>query len=183
MGVKRSRRDSVSPPGASSTPNSREQSADVKIVHLGSDSAPACAAVVMKCSLPPHEPLAFASFDEFDIHYQKTHVNRCSECHKNFPDDRFLLLHIAEYHDPIVAAKRDQGEKTVGPMSPCLFSLVLPVSWTWHSPMRTSAADASGTGMSTARLQAAELTARSMHVSCQPVIVFVVHLRTGAYTA
>jgi hypothetical protein len=47
-------------------------------------------------------------------HYQKTHMNRCSECQKNFPDEHFLHLHIAENHDPINASKRDKGEKTVG---------------------------------------------------------------------
>ena len=117
MGVKRSHRDSVSSSEDPSTPYSREQSADVKIVHLDADAAISDHPAVMRCSLPPHEPLTFASFEEYDVHHQKTHVNRCSECHKNFPDEHFLLLHIAEYHDPIIAAKRDQGEKTVGGLS------------------------------------------------------------------
>ncbi|KAF2715410.1 hypothetical protein K504DRAFT_457581 [Pleomassaria siparia CBS 279.74] len=65
----------------------------------------------MKCSLPPHQPLTFSSFDEYDVHYQKTHVNRCQECRKNFPDDHFLHLHITENHDPISAMKRERGEK------------------------------------------------------------------------
>lgn len=48
------------------------------------------------------------------MHYQKVHAHRCSGCHKNFPDEHFLDLHIAENHDPIKAALRDKGEKTVG---------------------------------------------------------------------
>ncbi|KAF2259911.1 hypothetical protein CC78DRAFT_536750 [Lojkania enalia] len=72
----------------------------------------------MKCSLPPHQPLAFASFDEYDVHYQKTHMNRCQECSKNFPSEHFLHLHIAENHDPINAAKRDRGEKTYACLHP-----------------------------------------------------------------
>jgi hypothetical protein len=92
---------------------------DVKIVHLDAGSALSEQPAVMKCSLPPHGPLTFASFEEYDVHYQKTHMNRCSECTKNFPDEHFLHLHIAENHDPISAAKRDQGEKTVGNSS-CL---------------------------------------------------------------
>jgi hypothetical protein len=113
MGIKRSRRASVSSED-SSTPYSREQSADIKFVHLDSESAVSNQPAVMRCSLPPHEPLAFDSFEAYDVHYQKTHMNRCSECQKNFPDEHFLHLHIAENHDPINAAKRDKGEKTVG---------------------------------------------------------------------
>ncbi|KAF2740748.1 hypothetical protein EJ04DRAFT_507764 [Polyplosphaeria fusca] len=66
----------------------------------------------MKCSLPPHGVLTFDSFDDFEVHYQKTHLNRCTECANNFPDHHYLSLHISENHDPIVAAKRDGGEKT-----------------------------------------------------------------------
>jgi hypothetical protein len=113
MGTKRSRQDSVSSED-SSTPFSREQSADVKVAHLDTESAVSDHPIVMRCSLPPHEPLAFDSFDAYDVHYQKTHMNRCSECQKNFPDEHFLHLHIAENHDPINASKRDKGEKTVG---------------------------------------------------------------------
>jgi hypothetical protein len=113
--MKRSHRDSSS--SERSTPFSRDTSVDIKIVHLDADSALADEPAVMKCSLPPHEPLTFASIEEHDVHYQKTHVNRCSECQKNFPDEHFLHLHIAEYHDPINAAKRDKGERTVGHVS------------------------------------------------------------------
>jgi hypothetical protein len=96
------------------SPISREHPVDVKIVHLDAESAISDHPAVMKCSLPPHGPLTFASFEEYDVHYQKMHLHRCSECHKNFPDEHFLHLHITENHDPISAAKRDQGEKTVG---------------------------------------------------------------------
>lgn len=87
---------------------------DIKIVHLDADSAVSDKPAVMRCSLPPHEALAFASFEEYDVHYRKTHMNRCSECQKNFPDEHFLHLHIAEHHDPISATKRERGEQTVG---------------------------------------------------------------------
>lgn len=114
MGIKRSRGDSVSSSDDTSTPYSREQSVDIKIVHLDADSAVSDKPAVMRCSLPPHEALAFASFEEYDVHYRKTHMNRCSECQKNFPDEHFLHLHIAEHHDPISATKRERGEQTVG---------------------------------------------------------------------
>ncbi|XPS75543.1 hypothetical protein M3J07_007618 [Ascochyta lentis] len=72
----------------------------------------------MKCLLPPHDPLAFASIQEFDVHYHKTHMNRCSECYKNFPDEHILHLHITENHDPFSAAKRDRGEQTYACLVP-----------------------------------------------------------------
>ena len=69
---------------------------------------------VMKCSLPPHpETLSFPTFEEFEIHYAKAHAHRCPECHKNFPTEHFLGLHIEENHDPLIDARRAKGEKTV----------------------------------------------------------------------
>lgn len=114
MALKRSHRDSLSSAEDPTSPFSREQSVHVKLVHLDADSAVSEQPAVMKCLLPPHEPLAFASFQEYDVHYQKTHMNRCSECQKNFPDHHILHLHIAENHDPFNAAKRERGEQTVG---------------------------------------------------------------------
>lgn len=66
----------------------------------------------MRCSLPPHKPLSFSTYEDYETHYQKDHTNRCIECGKNLPTGHFLELHIAENHDPIVASKRDAGEKT-----------------------------------------------------------------------
>ena len=114
MAVKRSRRDSLSSSEDPSSPFSREQSVDVKLVHLDTDSVLSEQPAIMKCLLPPHEPLTFTSFEGYDVHYQKTHMNRCSECQKNFPDEHILHLHIAENHDPFNAAKRERGEQTVG---------------------------------------------------------------------
>ena len=114
MGVKRARQNSVSSSEDPSTPYSREQSVDVKIVHLDAESAISDKPAIMRCSLPPHQPLAFDSIEDYEVHYHKTHVNRCSDCQNNFPDEHFLHLHIAENHDPISAARRERGEKTVG---------------------------------------------------------------------
>ena len=118
MARKRSREDSLSSSETPSTSFSRSQSVEVKLVQLDTDSALRDHPAVMKCSLPPHGPLSFASFEDYDVHYQKTHMNRCSDCHRNFPDQHLLGLHIAENHDPISAAKRDRGEKTVGELFP-----------------------------------------------------------------
>ncbi|KXL47313.1 hypothetical protein M433DRAFT_152895 [Acidomyces richmondensis BFW] len=65
----------------------------------------------MRCTLPPHKILTFASVSDYETHYQKEHTNRCLECQRNFPTAHFLDLHIAENHDPLVAALRDKKEK------------------------------------------------------------------------
>lgn len=69
---------------------------------------------VMHCSLPPHrETLSFTSYEDYEVHYLQNHVNRCSECSKNFPVGHLLNVHIEENHDPLIAARRARGEKTV----------------------------------------------------------------------
>ncbi|RMY07450.1 hypothetical protein D0868_05344 [Hortaea werneckii] len=67
---------------------------------------------VMQCHLPPHKPLSFQGYDEYEAHYQQAHTNRCMDCKGNFPSTHLLELHLAENHDPIIAARREKGEKT-----------------------------------------------------------------------
>lgn len=70
---------------------------------------------VMRCSLPPHkETISFASHEEYEVHNAQVHVNRCSECGKNFPTAHFLGLHIEENHDPLNEARKERGEKIYG---------------------------------------------------------------------
>jgi len=69
---------------------------------------------VITCSLPPHsETIPFYSYNEYEVHYKQNHYNRCFGCHKNLPTEHFLMLHIAENHDPLNQAKRGRGEKIV----------------------------------------------------------------------
>ncbi|KAL2067995.1 hypothetical protein VTL71DRAFT_16093 [Oculimacula yallundae] len=83
-----------------------------KFLQLGPESGEV-PATEMRCSLPPHRgTLTFASFEEYDVHYAKTHTNRCLECRKNFPTEHFLNLHIEENHDAMISVLKERGEKT-----------------------------------------------------------------------
>ncbi|EPS34392.1 hypothetical protein PDE_09356 [Penicillium oxalicum 114-2] len=98
-----------SSPSASSTSTAQLPHDRSKILHR--DTVPSVE--VMHCTLPPHrETVSFASYEDYEVHYQQAHVNRCSQCSKNFPTTHFLNLHIEENHDPLAAAKRARGDKT-----------------------------------------------------------------------
>ncbi|KAK6007276.1 hypothetical protein QM012_006284 [Aureobasidium pullulans] len=66
----------------------------------------------MTCALPPHQPMLFATYNDYEVHYNSNHMFRCLECTKNFPTEHFLSLHIAESHDPLNRVRQDRGEKT-----------------------------------------------------------------------
>ncbi|KAG9247101.1 hypothetical protein BJ878DRAFT_477695 [Calycina marina] len=85
-----------------------------KILHLDAASGVQTKPVTqMLCSLAGHrQTLSFATYEEYEVHYNKAHVNRCLECRKNFPSEHFLSLHIEETHDALVAVKRERGDKT-----------------------------------------------------------------------
>lgn len=83
---------------------------ETKVIHL--DPAMDNKAEVMRCSLPGHRPsLPFYSFEEYDLHYTKSHLNRCTACRCNFPTSHLLSLHQTEFHDPFVSVLRERGEK------------------------------------------------------------------------
>lgn len=68
----------------------------------------------MSCLLH-RERMDFPTYDAYEAHYSKEHLNRCIECRRNFPSPLYLSLHGDEWHDPFVAVKRDKGEHTVSP--------------------------------------------------------------------
>lgn len=88
-----------------------------KITALDFESGEAVRTAQMHCSLPPHrDAISFTSYEEYEVHYNKVHVNRCAECRKNFPTNHFLNLHIEECHDPLISVRRERGDKTVSPL-------------------------------------------------------------------
>lgn len=115
---KRSREDSISSSAIDASPNTHLSSrppsveAAVHTPKYASLDTTEPTASTMRCFLPPHQTLTFSTYDEYESHYQQAHANRCTDCKKNLPSSHFLDLHIAENHDPIVASKRDKGEKT-----------------------------------------------------------------------
>ena len=106
--VKRVRQESVSSPDSSASPAGGIELPSKYASLEPEERQPAA----MRCLLPPHKAMSFTTYDEYESHYNQAHAHRCRECHKNFPTEHFLDLHIAENHDPIVATKRDAGEKT-----------------------------------------------------------------------
>ncbi|KAK4575053.1 hypothetical protein LTR86_000905 [Recurvomyces mirabilis] len=109
--AKRERHESVSSPDSSASPAGGIElpSHALKYASLEPEERQSAA---MRCLLPPHKPLSFGTYEEYESHYNQAHTHRCRDCHKNFPTEHFLDLHIAENHDPITATKKDAGEKT-----------------------------------------------------------------------
>ncbi|KAH9989897.1 hypothetical protein BJV74DRAFT_837498 [Russula compacta] len=84
------------------------------------------------CSLPPtchppNRPTALSDSHALEAHYATHHAHVCSSqgCSCVFPDARLLELHITECHDPLVAVRRERGEKTFAcflPSCPRMFA-------------------------------------------------------------
>ncbi|KAL6232146.1 hypothetical protein BDW75DRAFT_25746 [Aspergillus navahoensis] len=106
-------RSRSSTPDSTSSSSSSDSAQIPRKFHLPQSSSNPPVEEVMRCSLPPHrERVSFSSYDDYEVHYQQAHVNRCTQCGRNFPTGLFLNLHIEENHDSLVAVRRDRGEKT-----------------------------------------------------------------------
>ncbi|THU93890.1 hypothetical protein K435DRAFT_669403 [Dendrothele bispora CBS 962.96] len=71
------------------------------------------------CSLPPtcnHNPTPIANTKDLEIHYANYHAHVCEEpgCRCVFPEAKLLELHQTECHDPLVAVRKERGEKIFG---------------------------------------------------------------------
>ncbi|KAI0005712.1 hypothetical protein F4779DRAFT_597827 [Xylariaceae sp. FL0662B] len=84
-----------------------------KITELDESAVDTSTSIAMRCSLPPHrDAMSFKTYGDYEVHYNKTHTNRCVECKKNFPSEHLLGVHIEECHDVFAAVRRERGEHT-----------------------------------------------------------------------
>ncbi len=121
-GIGSSRTDDTYCDGPLQTDSAEEQRHTSKYAQVESSASRGIQLEVMWCNLPPHQAVSFSSFAEYEVHYQKHHVSRCSACQRNFPSDHYLGLHIAENHDPLNEARREKGERTVSVLGPSVKS-------------------------------------------------------------
>lgn len=63
------------------------------------------------CSIPPCM-LQFENYLEYELHCITFHIHECHECHKRFPTNQFLEIHIDENHNPFWKIARDKGENS-----------------------------------------------------------------------
>jgi len=83
----------VSRPSGKRDENIEERNGLSKLVRVNS----ALQQTVIACSEKPLcQSRPFNTYEEYEVHYHQTHINRCIECKKNFPSERFLHLHIQE---------------------------------------------------------------------------------------
>jgi len=101
--------DNLDPDSPFDSPDA--DSGPVKIVHLGQEASPQAEAV--RCSLPGHIELSFSSYEEYESHYNQSHLWKCSVCGRNFPSEHYLGLHIEENHDSMAKVRMERGEKIV----------------------------------------------------------------------
>lgn len=85
-----------------------------KFVGLDTDDSHPDSTSDIKCSLPGHGPgLRFATYQDYESHYNKAHGNRCLDCRKNFPSSHILTLHIREFHDALTELRKEKGDHIV----------------------------------------------------------------------
>lgn len=61
------------------------------------------------CSIPPCIE-QFESYLDYELHCITVHNHECLQCHKKFPTNQFLEIHIDENHNPFWQIARDKGE-------------------------------------------------------------------------
>ncbi|EGW30350.1 uncharacterized protein SPAPADRAFT_143393 [Spathaspora passalidarum NRRL Y-27907] len=64
--------------------------------------------VAITCTLPPCDE-KFQNYNEYEHHIITFHDNVCTTCHRNFPNDHYLNLHIDEYHNPFIQISHERG--------------------------------------------------------------------------
>jgi hypothetical protein len=98
---KRPRTSSPSPPpslelNTPSPPADSSNDSPAKLSRVDAPSQQHQQPAIVCSEKPLCQARPFSSYEEYENHYAKTHTNRCVECMKNFPSERFLHLHIQE---------------------------------------------------------------------------------------
>lgn len=66
---------------------------------------------ILTCDLTPCAGTQFASHDVYRAHLKSVHHEKCMACHRTFPSNDILQLHINENHNPLLRIKQEQGDK------------------------------------------------------------------------
>jgi len=125
MSFKRPRKSTTNSASDESFSGPEQFSPKVKRASLSALSKPVSCNLPPTCN-PPNAGTICSNSREFEQHYATYHTHICTapevkrtptsarevQCGKVFPDSRFLDLHISECHDPLVAVRRDRGERT-----------------------------------------------------------------------
>ncbi|CAG8434527.1 5339_t:CDS:2 [Diversispora eburnea] len=64
------------------------------------------------CRLQPwcrRNPIEFPSTVSYEAHYNNSHKHVCMQCNKVFPTERWLKLHLMEFHDVFFQIKKEKG--------------------------------------------------------------------------
>ncbi|RHZ47456.1 hypothetical protein Glove_579g18 [Diversispora epigaea] len=64
------------------------------------------------CRLQPwcrRNPIEFPSTASYEAHYNNSHKHVCMQCNKVFPSERWLKLHLMEFHDVFFRIKKEKG--------------------------------------------------------------------------
>ncbi|KAA1087625.1 hypothetical protein PGT21_034736 [Puccinia graminis f. sp. tritici] len=82
---------------------------------------PSASSISYTCNLPPtcnrpnHKPARFDNPTELEAHHRTHHAFTCSatDCHRIFPSQFFLDLHLNEVHNPILLVQRESRQAKI----------------------------------------------------------------------
>ncbi|KAK6203412.1 uncharacterized protein RJT21DRAFT_82439 [Scheffersomyces amazonensis] len=65
------------------------------------------------CNIPPCHlnPILFKDYLAYESHITTNHTFICQQCHRRFPSNSILTLHIDENHNPFLKIKQERGDK------------------------------------------------------------------------
>lgn len=69
--------------------------------------------VIISCTFPPchNNSPRFRDYFLYEAHIIQCHSFACSQCHKKFPSDSLLDIHIDENHNPFFQLEKERGGK------------------------------------------------------------------------